>query len=944
MPDRILTDETLQTWNNKKQQEKEETTWTDTHDVYLGNGQVPPAVVIPIAERDAPWLSIYCIDALVDPKTIYQVFNNFAGLTFDNSNAGVMVRIGKPPKGTGGNNSNNDYQFTPDQPNALALGTGGSGALPNQVAQKQQALITPDRASELRLRPPASGLVLNLTGGKYRINGEIKIWDDGAFWDAEPYIPTTPDKSKWVLIAIDADEAPQVTEGDEFDTGTPLSESLLPVVVPDQSIQLGWVYLYEGMTGFVNADLRFLQSIPGGADSGSPSGDFALVDLSNLTSPTAIDQHLLPAADGGVNVGNNVQRFGIGNFMGLTISETYEAQLSGGTAYLTVAPVVRTIIKAETGTTDTLTNIEHGSGLTPPKGLTLLLSAYPTHTITADNGSGDTGIALDVSFQFTENDLVLAYWDEIAEKWKLLPPGSGSSVVSSVFGRTGAVVATEGDYYLAELGDVSAAAQTANFVLAAGNGATGGDYRGRLLVAADIPNLDAAKITSGTLSAARGGLGADASAFSGIIKMNGAGVASVASAGTDYAAASHTHAASQITAGTFTAGAYIFEAATTSTVPLTVKSTDDNATNPALRVTNNAVATQTALYYNGAAVFNEAGNSVNFRVEASSGLSANISPSNAFVLSGSTGHLGVGQAASASALVGFTETITATSGQSGILGTFVISPTGTQTGANASINVTTYLVTNQTVNAVTRGILSTVQVQTTSGGTFNNLQSGLFQINAINGITGTVGTMSGIRGVVTNGDLTTTTALGADFTGTSTNNGVVTTSIAHRIIQGTISGSGSITTQYGLQIGDQTIAGTNYAIETNAGLIVFNQGGHADADVRIEGDTDANLQVWDASVDATAVGVAAGSIVGKFHVSQASTTAAKPVATFAQADVSEEFLRFIGSAAVANLTQSIVAEASVTTATRQGFIKVYVQDDGNRITDQAYYMPIYTLA
>ena len=51
-----------------------------------------------------------------------------------------------------------------------------------------------------------------------------------------------------------------------------------------------------------------------------------------------------------------------------------------------------------------------------------------------------------------------------------------------------------------------------------------------------------------------------------------------------------------------------------------------------------------------------------------------------------------------------------------------------------------------------------------------------------------------------------------------------------------------------------------------------------------------------------------------------------------------------GSAAAATLTQTIVAEADVTTATRQGFVKVYVQDDGNQITDQAYFMPIFTLA
>lgn len=84
--------------------------------------------------------------------------------------------------------------------------------------------------------------------------------------------------------------------------------------------------------------------------------------------------------------------------------------------------------------------------------------------------------------------------------------------------------------------------------------------------------------------------------------------------------------------------------------------------------------------------------------------------------------------------------------------------------------------------------------------------------------------------------------------------------------------------------------------------------------------------------------------LAQLHVDQASTTAAEPVLLLDQADVSEEFVEFIGTAAAATLTQSIVAEADVTTATRQGFVKVFVTDIGNQITDQAYFMPLFTLA
>lgn len=94
------------------------------------------------------------------------------------------------------------------------------------------------------------------------------------------------------------------------------------------------------------------------------------------------------------------------------------------------------------------------------------------------------------------------------------------------------------------------------------------------------------------------------------------------------------------------------------------------------------------------------------------------------------------------------------------------------------------------------------------------------------------------------------------------------------------------------------------------------------------------------------VGIGTGVTLptGQLHVDQASTTGAIPVLLLDQADVSEEFIRFIGTAAAATLTQSIVAEGDVTTATRAGFVKVYVQDDGNQITDQAYFVPLFTLA
>lgn len=92
------------------------------------------------------------------------------------------------------------------------------------------------------------------------------------------------------------------------------------------------------------------------------------------------------------------------------------------------------------------------------------------------------------------------------------------------------------------------------------------------------------------------------------------------------------------------------------------------------------------------------------------------------------------------------------------------------------------------------------------------------------------------------------------------------------------------------------------------------------------------------------MGVGSNSPSAQLHVDQTSTTGAQPVLLLDQADVSEEFIRFIGSAANGTLTQSIVDEGDQGGETREGWLKVYVQDDGNQITDQAYFIPIYSLS
>lgn len=117
---------------------------------------------------------------------------------------------------------------------------------------------------------------------------------------------------------------------------------------------------------------------------------------------------------------------------------------------------------------------------------------FEEHLAEIETGSGYTslvGVKLHTGMTILDDMKYLTDWRFWIDNFNA--GGSAS-------GETGVIVEE-----LSDLTDVSSASQTANFILAAGDGTTGGDYRGRALVATDIPGLDAAKIISGTLDAAR---------------------------------------------------------------------------------------------------------------------------------------------------------------------------------------------------------------------------------------------------------------------------------------------------------------------------------------------------------------------------------------------------------------------------------------------------------
>jgi len=123
--------------------------------------------------------------------------------------------------------------------------------------------------------------------------------------------------------------------------------------------------------------------------------------------------------------------------------------------------------------------------------------------------------------------------------------------------------------------------------------------------------------------------------------------------------------------------------------------------------------------------------------------------------------------------------------------------------------------------------------------------------------------------------------------------------------------------------------------------IVVNEDGN-DVDTRIEGNGDTSLLYVDAGADSVGVGIAAP--LAKLHVDQSVSDAAIPVLTVDQADVSEEFIKFIGTSAGDN-TQSLVDAADLTTpGSIVGWLRIYVQDDAGAgdIADGVYFVPFYS--
>jgi hypothetical protein len=89
------------------------------------------------------------------------------------------------------------------------------------------------------------------------------------------------------------------------------------------------------------------------------------------------------------------------------------------------------------------------------------------------------------------------------------------------------------------------------------------------------------------------------------------------------------------------------------------------------------------------------------------------------------------------------------------------------------------------------------------------------------------------------------------------------------------------------------------------------------------------------------VGLGTTTPIGMLHIDQSSTTGARPVVTMDQADLDCEYLRLIGTAASPQTGYALVSAGDYLESAVQGWFKIYIQDDGDRITDGYYWVPFH---
>ncbi|MCQ3933139.1 MAG: hypothetical protein DPW16_22045 [Chloroflexi bacterium] len=482
--------------------------WTQPLKAKLGNGA--GVVIVPLAEAMFPGaLYAYNTDN-GGRKNVFQVVNSHAGLPYNNDWAETRIKLAYPP---------GERQYLHivwiDMEGLLQ----NKGMLPLQYEHEINKYLSPERWTPLRITP-GTGLGLNLIGGWLQSGRRlVYLPNTSGILDMTSHRPATANLARYCMVYYDPDtDTFGAVDGTDFDdTDQVEKESLMPTAVPAGALVLGHVRLHHGQTIW---------------------GDSAIVRpaLPFFTPPSIVPPQL---GGGGFDL-TTIQGFLFYNGL-----NTYQVHCVGDQ----IAPPTAT---------DDATSTPHAFGVLSLWVMSVTAGApenavYMCVDPTADaavwlrlDGTGGgggtvTSVALSMPAQFgvagspvTTSGTLAVTWNSQSQNLVFASPDGSSgaptfrALVVADIPNLAASKITSGQLALARGGtnaDLSATGGTSQVVMQENAGAA---FTVRALVAADIPNLAASKITSGQLALARGGTGADLSATGGsgyVVKQGSAGVA-----------------------------------------------------------------------------------------------------------------------------------------------------------------------------------------------------------------------------------------------------------------------------------------------------------------------------------------------------------------------------------------------------------------------------------
>lgn len=257
--------------------------WRGLRKARLGDGQDPPTVIVPPAQRQREGM-LYCFREVDGTKELIQALNMSPAITPDQGSAFFPVLIGYPP------DSHILAIWGPDPDEAHNL---TKGYLPSQVSATYAGQVQPSSFATLKIYK-FGPFVVGLTGGTLRYQEAVYyIVPNTNFYDATADIPSTNGLAVYVSLAVDSAGTLVKTVGTEFPINAAEPVAYMPTTVAYGALHLGWVYLFYGMTELqthnvlANPDIYYIPSLVGTAANvyTNASGD-AYTDASNETYTT----------------------------------------------------------------------------------------------------------------------------------------------------------------------------------------------------------------------------------------------------------------------------------------------------------------------------------------------------------------------------------------------------------------------------------------------------------------------------------------------------------------------------------------------------------------------------------------------------------------------------------------------------------------------------------